>query len=285
MSDPVVRTVIFPVAGRGTRFLPATKSVPKELLPVIDTPLLQFAMDEAREAGVERMVFVTHPSKGAIEHFVRDTSGPADATVGAHTNDEFRFAFQEHPLGLGHAVLCARDHILPGPVAVVLPDDLILSERGCLSEMVDAYGQSGVGHLIASMEVADEAVSSYGILDVIEQVGRVSRARAIVEKPAPADAPSNCAAVGRYILDPCIFDALEDTAPGAGGEIQLTDAIASGIRDIGLGGFAFSGTRYDCGSKKGMLAAILARAVARPEYRAVVETAAHSNATLKVAAE
>lgn len=271
MTVSKVRTAIFPVAGLGTRFLPATKGTPKELLPVIDTPLIQFAIDEARAAGIERMVFVNHPSKSAIERYVRDDAdlratltargktkeAALLAQLAAGREDEIVFVDQPEPLGLGHAVACAREAALPGPVAVILPDDLILGGQGCIGEMVDAYRDAGVGHLIAVMDVARDEVSSYGVLDVIERRGPLSRARAMVEKPAPEDAPSRTAVVGRYVLDASIFDDLATQAPGAGGEIQLTDAIAAAAPRIGLAGLHFSGDRYDCGSKAGMLAASL----------------------------
>lgn len=280
-----VRTAIFPVAGLGSRFLPATKATPKELLPVIDTPLIQYAIDEAKAAGVERLVFVSHPSKSAIERHVMDDAalraelqarGKAGlAAALAETalrapEDDVVFAFQNEPLGLGHAVLCARDHILPGPVAVILPDDLILGEPGCLSEMIDAYATAGAGHLVATMEVAPQETGKYGILDTAAERGRLFPATGMVEKPAPKDAPSRHAVVGRYVLDPSIFDDLAAQQPGAGGEIQLTDAIAKGVGRIGLAGFAFSGTRFDCGSKAGMLRATLHLAQTDPEYAEVL---------------
>lgn len=266
-----VRTAIFPVAGQGTRFLPATKSVPKELLPVYDTPLLHFAIEEARAAGVERLVFVSHPSKTAIPEYLRPKAelaaklrakgkaGLADAVDDTAVLDlDVVFTMQPAPRGLGHAVLCARQHALPGPVAVILPDDLILGPA-CLAEMTEAYGRVG-GHLVATMEVAPRDVPSYGVLDV-DRSGRdepVVRARGIVEKPALGTAPSTLAVVGRYILDPSIFADLAVTRPGTGGEIQLTDAMARGIPRVGLSGFRFSGTRYDCGNPDGLLAASIA---------------------------
>ncbi|MCT4684225.1 MAG: UTP--glucose-1-phosphate uridylyltransferase [Roseicyclus sp.] len=283
MSTPV-RTAIFPVAGLGTRFLPATKATPKELLPVIDTPLIQYAIDEAQAAGVERMVFVSHPSKSAIERYVMDDAALraslrekgkaalADALREAALcprGDDVVFTMQDEPLGLGHAVLCARDHVLPGPVAVILPDDLILGAQ-CLPEMVDAYGTTGAGHMVATMSVPRDEVSKYGILDGAETSGRITRARGMVEKPAPEAAPSREAVVGRYVLDASIFEALATQTPGAGGEIQLTDAIARGASEAGLAGFRFSGTRFDCGSKAGMLRATLHLAAQDPDYAEVL---------------
>lgn len=279
-----VRTAIFPVAGLGTRFLPATKTTPKELLPVLDRPIIQYAIDEARNAGIERLVFVSHPSKAAIERHVMDDvelratlsargkSGLAERlrADALSREDDVVFVMQEKPLGLGHAVLCARNHVLPGPVAVILPDDLILGPRGCLSEMIAAYRRVGSGHLVAAVEVKREATSSYGILDVSHRDGPISSARGIVEKPAPAAAPSTTAVVGRYILDAAIFGDLACQRPGAGDEIQLTDAIARGISRLGLSGFRFSGRRFDCGSKAGMLEAILHVAGNDPECRDIL---------------
>ncbi len=284
MRHPV-RTAIFPVAGMGTRFLPATKATPKELLPVIDTPLIQYAIDEAREAGIERMVFVSHPSKSAIERHVMDDAALratlkqrgkaaiADALQerAFHPGDgNVIFTMQNEPLGLGHAVLCARDHALPGPVAVLLPDDLIVGEKGCLAEMIAAYEAGTAGHLVATMRVQEEETSKYGILSVTAERGPVLAADGMVEKPAPEDAPSRDAVVGRYLLDGSIFDDLASQPPGAGGEIQLTDAIARGARRIGLAGFRFSGTRFDCGSKAGMLSATLHLAQGDPALNAVL---------------
>jgi UTP--glucose-1-phosphate uridylyltransferase len=281
-----VRTAIFPVAGLGTRFLPATKATPKELLPVIDTPLIQYAIDEVRAAGIERMVFVSHPSKAAIERHVMDDkrlreelaargkAGLADSlqeTSLCPVDDNVLFTMQPEPLGLGHAVLCARRYVLPGPVAVVLPDDLILGAPGALSEMVDGYAAGGVGHMVATMTVPQEETFKYGILSVTGRSKSVLLADGMVEKPAAEEAPSRHAVVGRYVLDASIFDDLENTAPGAGGEIQLTDAIARGGARLGLGGFEFSGRRFDCGSKAGMLQATLHLAEQDPECAKVLE--------------
>jgi UTP--glucose-1-phosphate uridylyltransferase len=285
MPASVVRTAIFPVAGLGTRFLPATKATPKELLPVIDTPLIQFAIDEAREAGVERMVFVNHPSKSAIERYVR-ADAELCATLRARGKEslargleraaldgghDVRFVVQEEQLGLGHAVACAADHVLPGPVAVILPDDLIVGPKGCLAEMIAAYDPGRAGHLVAVMDVARERTADYGVLDVKATEGRLAFARAMVEKPEPARAPSTTAVVGRYILEPGIFAALRRIGPGAGGEIQLTDAIAHCIPEVGLAGFHFSGSRFDCGSKLGMMQAALYQARQRPEFASLFD--------------
>lgn len=280
-----VRTAIFPVAGLGTRFLPATKATPKELLPVIDTPLIQYAIDEAQAAGIERMVFVSHPSKSAIErHVLDDAKLRAELKARGKTRlatelheaalcpeaDDVAFTMQPQPLGLGHAVLCARDLALPGPVAVILPDDLILG-TGCLGEMVAAYDRTAAGHLVATMTVPREETRKYGILSVTGGTGHMLAADGMVEKPDPAEAPSREAVVGRYILDETIFDTLARQQPGAGGEIQLTDAIAGSAAQVGLAGFRFSGTRFDCGSKAGMLRATLHLAALDPDLAPVLE--------------
>jgi len=266
-----VRTAIFPVAGMGTRFLPATKATPKELLPVLDTPLIQYAVNEARDAGVERMVFVSHPAKAAIERHVMDdlalrnqlcAKGKDRLAAELRRNalcpvaDDVVFCMQDQPLGLGHAVLQAAPHVLPGPVAVLLPDDLILGTPA-LTEMISAYPSHDGGHMVATMQVPWEDTKKYGILDVVDQSGARLEARGMVEKPAPEAAPSQEAVVGRYILDASVFDALATQAPGAGGEIELTDAISRGAGSLGLSGYAFTGTRFDCGSKSGMLQATL----------------------------
>ncbi|EAU45350.1 UTP--glucose-1-phosphate uridylyltransferase [Salipiger bermudensis] len=292
-----VRTAIFPVAGLGTRFLPATKATPKELLPVLDRPLLQFAMDEARAAGIERMVFVSHPSKGAIERYVHQDEklckqlrekgkhGIADAldeNAIDPEEEQAHFVMQPEPLGLGHAVLCAVDECLPGPVAVILPDDLIMGQKGCLSEMIEAYETGAAGHMVATMEVARDEVKAYGVLDPKgTPVGQMVPASGMVEKPEPEEAPSLHAVVGRYVLDASIFDDLRNQKPGLGGEIQLTDAIAKGVERVGLSGFRFSGQRFDCGSKAGMLRATLAYAGQNEEFHPVLE----EHGSMQLAAE
>jgi len=292
-----VRTAIFPVAGLGTRFLPATKATPKELLPVIDTPLIQYAIDEAQAAGIERMIFVSHPSKSAIKRYVmddaklradlrakgkREIAAELKETALCPNEDDVVFTMQDEPLGLGHAVLCARDHVLPGPIAVILPDDLILG-KPCLSEMVGAYARSDAKHMVATMTVDQKETGKYGILSVTSKDGQLVYADGMVEKPDPADAPSRDAVVGRYVLDASIFDSLATQEPGAGGEIQLTDAIARGGKDVGLAGFRFSGTRFDCGSKAGMLRATLELASNDPEYAEVFEDFDRTEPTVLVA--
>lgn len=283
-----VRTAIFPVAGLGTRFLPATKATPKELLPVLDTPLIQHAIDEARAAGIDRLVFVSHRSKPAIEQHVMDdlrlrrdleargkpklANQLKEAALDPAT-DDVAFTFQDDPKGLGHAVLCARDHVLDGPVAVILPDDLILGQP-CLKEMIEAYEG---GHMVAATMVEKADVSKYGVLDVTGRQGSLTQARGMVEKPMPEDAPSRMAVIGRYILDPGIFDTLASQRPGAGGEIQLTDAISKDAKTLPLFGFEFSGTRFDCGSKSGMLDATLHVAAQDPELVSVLEKFGRAN--------
>lgn len=299
MNSAAVRTAIFPVAGLGTRFLPATKATPKELLPVIDTPLIQYAIDEARAAGVERMIFVSHPSKATIERYVMDDAKlRADLAARGKTAiaqtlqeaafcpvaDDVVFTMQQEALGLGHAVLCAKEYALPGPVAVILPDDLILG-KGCIGEMIEAYQDAEAGHLVATMEVPHEDTQKYGILDVTQRCGPVVKAKGMVEKPAPVEAPSREAVVGRYVLDGCIFDALETQTPGAGGEIQLTDAIARSAETVGLAGLRFSGIRFDCGSKAGMLRATLHLAAQDPACNEVLDEIRAQPASIRVAAE
>lgn len=276
-------TVVFPVAGLGTRMLPATKVTPKELLPVYDTPLLQFAVDEALAAGARRLVLVSHPSKHAIEDWFAPSEA-LEAELAAKGKDdlldavrasnlprdvEVRFVMQHEQKGLGHAVLCARPEVLDGPVGVILPDDLILGEPA-LAEMAEAFDPARMKSLVAAQEVPLKRVSSYGIFDCdADGDGAVVAARGFVEKPQPEDAPSQLAAVGRYVLSPEIFDRLESTRRGAGNEIQLTDAIAA----LGsVHAFRFSGTRHDCGSKDGMVEATLA--VQRQRVRGHLSVAA-----------
>jgi UTP--glucose-1-phosphate uridylyltransferase len=278
MSKPV-RTAVFPVAGRGTRFLPATKAIPKEMLPIVDKPLIQFAVEEALAAGATRMVFVTHASKRAIEdHFDQDTeleraledAGKLDILTTVRDvlpkNASCVFIRQGEPLGLGHAVLCARPAVGDEPFFVHLPDDLILGGRGCLSEMSEHFASTGSSS-IAVENVPREKTSSYGIVDVDDE----QRLRQIVEKPAPADAPSTLAVVGRYLLTPKIFELLETTGRGAGGEIQLTDAIADLLAYESVYASRFSGQRYDCGNKLGYIRATLAVARQDPEILAALQ--------------
>ncbi len=270
-----VRTAVFPVAGRGTRFLPATKASPKEMLPIVDKPLIQYAVEEAIEAGATKLVFVTGSSKRAIEdHFDTDAeleralteSGKDDllATIRNIVPDGVSCVYirQGEPLGLGHAVLCARPAVGNEPFFVHLADDLIKGQPGCLAQMAAEHDKHG-GSVIAVETVPPESTSSYGIVAVdSSDHGRITQ---IVEKPAPEDAPSNSAVVGRYLLAAEIFDRLENTGRGAGGEIQLTDGIADMLEDSPVYAYSFSGTRYDCGSKLGYLQATVAYGLEHPD--------------------
>ena len=268
-----VRTAVFPVAGRGTRFLPATKAVPKEMLPIVDKPLIQFAVEEALEAGATRLVFITHSSKRAIEdHFDQDPE--LERVLAASGKNEILervqgvlpkdascvFIRQGEPLGLGHAVLCAQPAVGNEPFFVHLPDDLICGETGCLAQMAAEFEKRGAS-AIAVEDVPRDKTKSYGIVDVDD----AQRLKQIVEKPDPIDAPSTLAVVGRYLLTPTIFRMLEKTGRGAGGEIQLTDAIADLLIEEPVYAFRFAGKRYDCGSKLGYIQATLDVARADPE--------------------
>lgn len=275
MPNPV-RTAVFPVAGRGTRFLPATKAMPKEMLPVVDKPLVQYAVEEALQAGVTRLVFVTGSSKRAIEdHFDRDpeleralnSSGKQDLldVVRAILPSGVSCVYirQGEPLGLGHAVLCARPAVGDEPFYVHLPDDLIRAETGCLSQLGQHYARHGTS-VIAVQEVPANRTRDYGIVAVDEH----NQLKQIVEKPAPEVAPSRLAVVGRYLLTPAIFDLLESTGRGAGGEIQLTDGIARLLQTEAVFALPFTGHRYDCGSKLGYIEATVDYALADPDLAA-----------------
>ena len=276
MQTPI-RKAIFPVGGLGTRFLPATKAMPKEMLPVVDKPLIQYAVEEARAAGIEEFVFVTGRGKAAIEdHFdhspdLWDTlsaRGKTDVLEEAMSMllppGQVCYTRQQEPLGLGHAVWCARHLIGDQPFAVLLADDLILSDQPCLKQMVEAYGEVG-GNLVATMEVPRDQTDRYGILDVTADKGRLVRAGGLVEKPVPAEAPSRLAIIGRYILQPQVFTELDRKEVGAGNEIQLTDAMARTIGALPLHGLRFEGTRFDCGNKAGFLEATIAFALRRED--------------------
>jgi len=275
MVQPV-RTAVFPVAGRGTRFLPATKAVPKEMLPVVDKPLIQYAVEEAVAAGAERLVFVTHASKQAIQaHFdghkeLEDAlaySGKKDILAALQgiipSGVTCEYVLQGDPLGLGHAVLCARDVVGDEPFFVHLPDDLIMSQRGCLTQLRDRYEQTGCS-VIATEEIAREKSSSYGVAAIDSN----HAIKEIVEKPKPEDAPSNLGVVGRYLLTPAVFAELENTTRGSGGEIQLTDGIASLMQHEKVYAMPFEGVRYDCGSKLGYLKANIDFALQREDLAA-----------------
>ena len=262
-----IRKAVFPVAGLGTRFLPATKSIPKEMLPLVDRPLIQYAVDEACEAGIEEFIFVTAAGKGALEDYF-DTAAALEQRLAKNgkkdalaTLEQTRmpegtlsFVRQDQPRGLGHAVKLARRVVGNEPFAVLLPDDVIRAPRGALAQMVEAHAQTG-GHMVATMNVPRAKTSSYGVLDVDNEHGKIAKARGMVEKPRPDVAPSTLAVIGRYILEPSIFDRLAVQGPGAGGELQLTDAINADVEDAGVCGFRFAGERFDCGSVQGFVQA------------------------------
>ncbi len=272
MPKPV-RTAVFPVAGRGTRFLPATKAVPKEMLPVVDKPLIQYAVEEAVAAGATRLVFVTHSSKGAIESHFNNHDDLENALVGAGKQDilavvqgvlpnnvECVYVLQGEPLGLGHAVLCAKQAVGDEPFFVHLPDDMIRADKGCLTQLNDLYQQTG--HSVVAVEIIPpEKTTSYGVAAVDAE----NRIQEIVEKPQPEDAPSNLGVVGRYLLTSAIFEKLATTPRGSGGEIQLTDGIAALMADETVYALPFDGVRYDCGDKLGYLIANIDYALQRED--------------------
>ncbi|PWE33584.1 UTP--glucose-1-phosphate uridylyltransferase [Maritimibacter sp. 55A14] len=273
-----ISKAIFPVAGLGTRFLPATKSVPKEIMTLVDRPLIQYAIDEARAAGIKEFIFVTSRGKSALEDYFDSApqleqelkrKGKDDLLeiLRSTTMDSGAIAYirQQKPMGLGHAVWCARRLIGDEPFAVILPDDVIAAEKPCLQQMVEAHAEVG-GNMVAAMEVPTAKAASYGLLDVAEDMGALVRMRGMVEKPQPEDAPSNLAAIGRYILTPSIMRNLNRIKSGAGGEIQLTDAIAEEVRrSDNVYGYRFRGQRFDCGSKAGFLQATVAFGLARDD--------------------
>ncbi len=275
-----VTKAIFPVAGMGTRFLPATKSVPKEIMTLVDRPLVQYAIDEARAAGIKEFIFVTSRGKGALEDYfdhapqleqeLRKKGKTELLETLKSTNMEsgaIAYIRQHKALGLGHAVWCARRLIGNEPFAVMLPDDVIAAEKPCLQQMVEAYAETG-GNMVAAMEVAPENISSYGVLDISEEEGQLVKVKGMVEKPEAAKAPSNLAVIGRYILSPSVLQNLNQMKSGSGGEIQLTDAIAKDIeQDNNVYGFRFRGKRFDCGSKSGFLQATVSFGLAREELR------------------
>lgn len=275
-----VTKAIFPVAGLGTRFLPATKSVPKEIMTLVDRPLIQYAIDEARAAGIKEFIFVTSRGKGALEDYF-DHAPQLEMELAQkgktelletlkNTNMEsgaVAYVRQHKPKGLGHAVWCARRLVGDEPVAVLLPDDVIAAETPCLKQMVEAYAETG-GNMVAAMEVPAAKTSSYGVLDVAEDMGHMVSVKGMVEKPKPGTAPSNLAVIGRYILAPQVLDNLDSTQAGAGGEIQLTDAIAKEIgANNNVYGYRFRGQRFDCGSKAGFLQATVSFGLAREDLR------------------
>lgn len=272
-----IRKAVFPVAGLGTRFLPATKAMPKEMLTVVDRPVIQHVVDEARAAGIEHFIFITGRNKHVIEdHFDRQFELEATlhqrgklAELEKLQNDTppagaTSFTRQQEPLGLGHAVWCARDIVGDEPFALLLPDMLHLGERPCLAEMIDAY-EAKAGNMIGVYPVADTETDQYGIVDVGGSAEKVAKIRAMVEKPKKGTAPSNLAISGRYILQPTIFDLLEKQERGAGGEIQLTDSMLELARTEAFHAVRFDGRVYDTGSKLGFLSANVAYAMMRPD--------------------
>lgn len=281
MTKTKVTKAVLPVAGFGTRFLPATKSVPKEILPLVDRPLVQYAIDEARAAGIKEFIFVTSRGKSALEDYFDSAPELEQALIdGRKTalldllkqtdmpSGSVAYIRQQERRGLGHAVWCARNLIGDEPFAVMLPDDVIDAETPCLQQMVEAYEEIGGGNMVATMEVPHANVSSYGIIDIESSIGATMRVKRMVEKPKPDVAPSNMAVIGRYILSPNVLRNLDTADVGAGGEIQLTDAIAREIEaNNDVYGFRFKGRRFDCGSKPGYLQATVAFGLARPDLR------------------
>ncbi|MEF2552748.1 UTP--glucose-1-phosphate uridylyltransferase GalU [Aurantimonas sp. A2-1-M11] len=274
-----VRKAVFPVAGLGTRFLPATKSIPKEMLTVVDRPVIQYVVDEAREAGIEHLIFVTGRNKGVIEDYfdiqveLSNTLAERGKSAELDLLDRLQpkpgtasFTRQQAPLGLGHAVWCARDLVGDEPFALLLPDMIMQSERGCLAEMVKLYEETG-GNVISVEECDPQETDKYGIVGRGQDVGTGFRLEGMVEKPKPADAPSNYYISGRYILQPQIFDILETQEKGAGNEIQLTDGMLKLADQQDFYAYPFHGRTFDCGSKEGFIEANVAFALWRPDIR------------------
>jgi UTP--glucose-1-phosphate uridylyltransferase len=275
-----VRKAVFPVAGLGTRLLPATKSIPKEMITIVDRPLIQYAVDEAREAGIEELIFVTGRGKSALVDYF-DHAYELEATLRAKgksldvlepSNAKFGEVVtvrQQQPLGLGHAVWCARHIVGEEPFAVLLPDELMVGSPGCLAQMVEAYEKVG-GNVVAALEVPDSETHKYGVIDPGATDGRLTEIRGMVEKPAPGTAPSNLMLPGRYILQPDVMRALDAQETGAGGEIQLTDAMAKVIGTQPFHAYRFEGERHDCGSPTGFVIANLAMALQREDVASAV---------------
>ena len=276
-SRKTVRKAVFPVAGLGTRFLPATKVIPKEMIPVIDRPVVQYAVEEARAAGIEEFIFVSAEGKEAItRHFSPQpwlernlaAKGKTEelALVTGCTLPEgaLHTVIQGDPLGLGHAVWCAWQIVGDEPFAVILPDDMVLSKTPCLKQLIDAHARVG-GHVVAVEDVPRDQTNRYGILDVLSEEGNIAKARGLVEKPKPENAPSTLAIIGRYVLDPVVFKELDKKTRGAGNEIQLTDALNRTISQVPFHGLRFEGRRYDCGTRVGFVEANVAFGLAHPE--------------------
>ena len=272
-----IKTVVFPVAGIGSRFLPVTKTVPKELLPILNIPLIEYAMNEAREAGIERFIFVSSPEKKSIiDYFRKDKklesylkNKKSSLLKGIEKNiisdDSLIEVVQEEPLGLGHAIWCARDYI-DGPFAVILPDDLIISKVACIKQMIGAY-QDHKSNIVAIQEVESADISKYGVIDYDNNEKNYYFIKNMIEKPSINNAPSNLAIIGRYILLPNVLNALSEKKVGFGGEIQLTDAIKNTIKNEGVIGYKFDGNRYDCGNVIGALEAQISVAIRNSEYK------------------
>ena len=271
-----LRKAVFPVAGLGTRLLPATKSIPKELLTVVDRPLIQYAVDEAREAGIEQLIFVTGRGKSALEDYfdigfelettMRERGKSLDALESSRTGfGEIVSVRQQQPLGLGHAVWCARDIVGDEPFAVLLPDDLMAGQPGALKQMVDAWEKVGGGNMLCAEEVPHERTASYGIITPGRQDGTITEVLGLVEKPKPEEAPSNLGVIGRYILQPEVMRILDKGETGAGGEIQLTDAMAKLIGNQPFHAVKVDAVRHDCGDKAGFVIANVALALERQD--------------------
>ena len=272
-----IKTVVFPVAGIGSRFLPVTKTVPKELLPILNIPLIEYAVNEAREAGIERFIFVSSPEKQSItDYFKKDKklesylkNNNSDSLIGLEKNlisdDSLIEVVQEEPLGLGHAIWCARDYI-DGPFAVILPDDLIISKVACIKQMINVYKEYK-SNIVAIQEIDSVNVSKYGVIDYDDNNKDYYFIKNMVEKPNINDAPSNLAIIGRYILLPNVLNSLSDKKIGFGGEIQLTDAIKTTIKNEGVIGYKFEGNRYDCGNVIGALEAQISVAINNSQYK------------------
>ena len=293
-----VTKAIFPVAGLGTRFLPATKSVPKEIMTLVDRPLIQYAIDEARAAGIKEFIFVTSRGKGALEDYF-DHAPQLEQELRKKGKDQLlqtlkdtnmdsgaiAYIRQHKAMGLGHAVWCARRLVGNEPFAVILPDDVIAAEKPCLQQMVEAHEETG-GCMVAAMEVPHDKASAYGVLDIKEDMGNMVSVKGMVEKPPADQAPSNLAVIGRYILTPKIMQNLNQIKAGSGGEVQLTDAIAQEIEhEREVFGYRFRGQRFDCGSKAGFLQATVSFGLAREELRDEFGQYLYEMVSLRAAAE
>ncbi|MBS1063175.1 UTP--glucose-1-phosphate uridylyltransferase GalU [Gluconobacter wancherniae] len=282
MIKPLKKAVL-PVAGLGTRFLPATKAMPKEMLPVVDRPLIQYAIDEAREAGIEEFCLVTGRGKDSlIDYFdiafelettlrERGKSSALESLQQSSIQAGSMVAVrQQEPLGLGHAIWCARSFIGNDPFAILLPDDIVKSGRSCIAQLVDAYNTTG-GNVVAVTEVPPEHTNRYGILDVGKDDGKMVEVKGLVEKPDPKDAPSNLSIIGRYVLTADVMEHLAKLERGAGNEVQLTDAMAKTIGTVPFHGLRYEGTRFDCGDKAGFLEAQIAFSIDRPDLGSAVK--------------